>query len=694
MMVQMPTGTGKTVLLAEVIRQVTPPRPSQGEGDYPHTETRSFTEGGVLIVAHRRELIEQIKETLRAVGIAQEQVRVESIQRLARRMGHTEITESTERFKPHTETQSHTDRICPDDNIGPAEIAERAESISPSLVIVDEAHHAVAKSYRWMWERWPKAKFLGLTATPCRLNQTGFTDLFDTLLQSWSIQEFIDKGWLSDFEYISVTPDNEMVERIRGLKKRGVDGDYQTKEMATVMDAPESIEHLYWSYRKYANGKKGIVYAISREHAQHIAEYYREHGVRCAVIDAKTPAEERRKIVERYKGHTDLTDHTDYYKTHTETQSFTEGVGPADCNATLRSLVEEIAERAERVDRIDVIVNVDIFSEGFDCPDVEFIQLARPTLSLSKYLQQVGRGMRVIPGKDYVIILDQVGMYQTFGMPTEERSWALMFAGKESGKGLQGGERGYVIRDDSNEPTLINLEMVRIKRRGETNTGVEIFMKGGKYGVMVDGRETCRAEYEHISRLRDGKYFALATYPYAVYKGKTTVISLAGLDMRASLYGKVKSHGDVIEGQTISGQRTYWDGRGQRYYSTLPEFEQVGGVDMVRSGGKYMLRQLTSHQREPVSKEDIWYNREILWMKNVIVFKKTGEVMPIAAYGMECFFVTCDDLKRGRYLKVGIDGKVSDEFISYLGWHRTESMPHWGGAQLVHASSGRMEVIK
>ncbi len=613
-MVQMPTGTGKTVLLAEVIRKMTPPRPSQGEGDYPHTEAQSFTDGGVLIVAHRRELIEQIKETLEAFGIAQEQVRVESIQKLAR-----------------------------------AEANYSLFTIPFSLIIVDEAHHAVAKSYRWMWERWPKAKFLGLTATPCRLNQTGFTDLFDTLLQSWSIQEFIDRGWLSDFEYISVPPDNAMVERIRGLKKRGVDGDYQTKEMATVMDAPESIEHLYWSYRKYANGKKGIVYAISREHAQHIAAYYQEHGVRCAVIDAKTPAEERRKIVEAYKGHTD---------------------------------------------RIDVIVNVDIFSEGFDCPDVEFIQLARPTLSLSKYLQQVGRGMRVIPGKDYVIILDQVGMYQTFGMPTEERSWALMFAGKESGKGLQGGERGYVIRDDGNEPTLINLEMVRIKRRGETNTGVEIFMKGGKYGVMVDGRETCRAEYEHISRLRDGKYFALATYPYAVYKGKTTVISLAGLDMRASLYGKVKSHGDVIEGQTISGQRTYWDGRGQRYYSTLPEFEQVGGVDMVRSGGKYMLRQLTSHQREPVAKEDIWYNREILWMKNVIVFKKTGEVMPIAAYGMECFFVTCDDLKRGRYLKVGIDGKVSDEFISYLGWHRTEAMPHWGGAQLVHASSGRMEVIK
>lgn len=243
---------------------------------------------GILIVAHRRELIEQIRETLRAVGIRNEELGMRNCDYSAAEDGAGKVVV--------TSIQKLARRV------GPADSAERFE---PGLVIVDEAHHAVAKSYRWMWERWPKAKFLGLTATPCRLNQTGFTDLFDTLLQSWSIQEFIDKGWLSDFEYISVTPDNEMVERIRGLKKRGVDGDYQTKEMATVMDAPESIEHLYWSYRKYANGKKGIVYAISREHAQHIAEYYREHGVRCAVIDAKTPAEERRKIVEAYKGHTD-----------------------------------------------------------------------------------------------------------------------------------------------------------------------------------------------------------------------------------------------------------------------------------------------------------------------------------------------------------------------------------------------------
>ena len=508
-MVQMPTGTGKTVLLAEVIRQ---------EMRNEECGMRNGNSFGILIVAHRRELIEQIRETLRAFGIRNEELGMRNCDYSAAEDGAGKVVV--------TSIQKLARRVGPADLEAPA---ERGTAIMQGEINVPQK---------------------------AQKPQKGF-----------------------------------------------ITGRY--------------AQNLTKSDLKLEKNKISAISAIS--------------------------------------------------------------AGQKDNSAG---------------DRIDVIVNVDIFSEGFDCPDVEFIQLARPTLSLSKYLQQVGRGMRVIPGKDYVIILDQVGMYQTFGMPTEERSWTLMFAGKESGKGLQGGERGYVIRDDGNEPTLINLEMVRIKRRGETNTGVEIFMKGGKYGVMVDGRETCRAEYEHISRLRDGKYFALATYPYAVYKGKTTVISLAGLDMRASLYGKVKSHGDVIEGQTISGQRTYWDGRGQRYYSTLPEFEQVGGVDMVRSGGKYMLRQLTSHQREPVSKEDIWYNREILWMKNVIVFKKTGEVMPIAAYGMECFFVTCDDLKRGRYLKVGIDGKVSDEFISYLGWHRTEAMPHWGGAQLVHASSGRMEYIK
>ena len=159
-------------------------------------------------------------------------------------------------------------------------------------------------------------------------------------------------GWLSDFDYVTAEPDNPILQQVGRLKKRGVDGDYQTKEMAMVMDCEESIENLYQAYRKFVNGKKGIVYAIDRNHARHITEYYQRQGVNCCWIEAKTPTAERDRLVQEYR----------------------DGL-------------------------IDVVVNVDILGEGVDFPEVEFIQLARPTLSLSKYLQQVGRGMRIAEGK-------------------------------------------------------------------------------------------------------------------------------------------------------------------------------------------------------------------------------------------------------------------------------------------------------
>ena len=168
-MVQMPTGTGKTHLMAEVIRQ----RISRNG------------EGGILVVAHRRELLEQVRQTLAAFGLSEKDVRVESIQKLSRHIDATDF--------------------------------------NPSLVVVDEAHHALAKTYRVLWDKWPKAKFLGLTATPCRMSGEAFTDLFDVLLQSLTIQNFIDKGWLSDFEYVSASPDSEVMRQVRSLKKHGVD---------------------------------------------------------------------------------------------------------------------------------------------------------------------------------------------------------------------------------------------------------------------------------------------------------------------------------------------------------------------------------------------------------------------------------------------------------------------------------------
>ena len=102
---------------------------------------------------------------------------------------------------------------------------------APGLIVIDEAHHALAASYTEMWKRYPAAKKLGVTATPCRLNRRGFTELFEVLVTSWSIAEFIEKGVLSVFDYVSIRPGSEEQRLIDGLEKRGVDGDYQVKEM-------------------------------------------------------------------------------------------------------------------------------------------------------------------------------------------------------------------------------------------------------------------------------------------------------------------------------------------------------------------------------------------------------------------------------------------------------------------------------
>ena len=524
-LVQMPAGTGKTVLLAEIIRGV----------------------GNVLIVAHRRELIEQIRQTIASLGL--EGVRVESIQKLSR----NSTAQSAGCPVPHGE----------------------AEAFTPSLVVVDEAHHAMAKTYRVLWERWPEARFLGLTATPCRLSGEGLSDLFDELLQSHPIQWFIDKGWLSDFEYVSARPDSLMLHHVGQLRKRGVDGDYQSKEMATVLDVPESIAHLYDSYQTFAWGKKGIVYAIDQTHARHIAAYYTEKGVGCAVIDSKTPSGIRSRLVDDYRQHA-----------------------------------------------LDVLVNVDIFGEGFDVPEVEFIQLARPTLSLSKYLQQVGRGMRVSRGKDCVLILDNVGLYQTFGLPTDERDWHQMFLGQRSGKGSRGGnEKPIIIREDRDDKMLVNLEMVRIKRRGEKHEGFEIFMQHGFLGLMQDGRVVQQPAFVKIKRLEQPLQF-LATYPYQGYKSRVTVLDKTGMNMKANLYGKVRRENGVFIGQSLEGRTVYWDAVSDRYYRQKPEFMEVNNISVVRVGDKCYLRSRDpKYINKSFGRHDIYFSGFFTILGDMLVLK-------------------------------------------------------------------------
>ena len=384
----------------------------------------------------------------------------------------------------------------------------------PGMIVIDEAHHALAKTYKEMWERFPKAKFLGLTATPCRLNGKGFNDLFDVLVQSWSVPEFISKGRLATYDFVSIKSDGVTQRLIDSLQKRGADGDYQNKEMDMLLNKKPSIERLYRSLEEFGKDRKGIVYAINISHANAIAEFYREHGIAAVAIDSKTPSSLRKELIERFKAsNTSFSNHPiplskeGIFSNHPVNSSkitpslFTikegstshpdpltlRGEGgnrPTRCSEPLRSkdggpskvspdcagwdrltdtclragdglgatclrAADGVGDRladtclragdglgatclrpADGLAPIQVLVNVDIFSEGFDCPDVEFVQLARPTLSLAKYLQMVGRGLRVAKGKKNCVIIDNVGLYRVFGLPSQVWNWNAMFEGK------------------------------------------------------------------------------------------------------------------------------------------------------------------------------------------------------------------------------------------------------------------------
>ena len=411
-MAQMPTGTGKTYLLTAVIDSFVSNNPKEK----------------VWIVAHRRELVSQIDETVRKfhsysasnTSTLLSSVKAMSIQWLMR----------------------HYDEI----------------EEEPGMIVIDEAHHALAKTYKEMWERFPKAKFLGLTATPCRLNGKGFTDLFDILVQSWDVPEFISKGRLATYDFVSIKSDGVTQRLIDSLQKLGADGDYQNKEMDMLLNKKPSIERLYRSLEEYGKDRKGIVYAINISHAQKITKLYQEHGVKAIAIDSKTPAAERQQDIEAFK--------------------------KGD---------------------IQVLVNVDIFSEGFDCPDVEFVQLARPTLSLAKYLQMVGRGLRVAKGKKNCVIIDNVGLYRVFGLPSQVWNWKATFEGR-----------------------------LRYSKKKETPKERDFFLMYGKQETMPVGQDSemmMVMSHEELIQSLQYREFADCNDDFAIVKlndGKMTVVNRQG----------------------------------------------------------------------------------------------------------------------------------------------------------------------
>ena len=347
-MFQMPTGTGKTRLFTSIIRDI---------NDYSVKRREPVK---ILIIAHRTELIDQIHENLRRYQVP-----------------HNLIAGGRERNYKFPVSVASIQTITHPNNL------KDAEKLNVQFVIIDEAHHALATTYKKLWDLYPESKKLGVTATPWRMNHKGFLGLFNKLVLSMPIKDFIKQGYLAPYKYFSLRSDSDIQSTIDDIELDKF-GEYKESSMEEKMDIGSIRAQLLESYLALAEGKKGIIYAININHAKHICAEYKKAGYVAVSIDSKTPAAERKDLVDKF-----------------------------------------------RKGKIDIIVNVDIFSEGFDCPDIEFIQLARPTRSLVKYLQQVGRGLRPTEKKVECIILDNVGMYSRFGLPNARRHWRQHFLGKD-----------------------------------------------------------------------------------------------------------------------------------------------------------------------------------------------------------------------------------------------------------------------
>ncbi len=334
---QAPTGSGKTVLTAHMIREA------------------ARRDRSAWFIVHRKELLDQTSAALWASDVShgtiaggrtitKDLVQVASIQTLVRRL---------ERVQP------------------------------PDLIIVDEAHHTAAASYRTVLDHCPRSYVVGLTATPCRTDGRGLDDLFEALVLGPSVQDLTARGYLAPYRIVA--PPSAL--DLSGVHMRG--GDYIRHELAAAVDRSTIVGDAVGHYRRYvaarANGRPPtcLVYCVSRAHARHVEEAYRAEGIDARYCAGDTPKAERDAIVD----------------------GFRRGVPP-------------------------VIVSVDLFGEGLDVPGLFAVQLLRPTESLALHLQQIGRALRPESGKAYALILDHVGNTWRHGLPDDEREWTLEGARK------------------------------------------------------------------------------------------------------------------------------------------------------------------------------------------------------------------------------------------------------------------------
>lgn len=327
----LPTGGGKTFTFAFIANS---------------TVERG---GRVLLLAHRQELVRQISDALDEFGLE-----------------HDLIVRGSKFLDADAAVASVQTLV------------RRLEKITwePTLIVVDEAHHAVAGSWRKIIDRWPRARLLGVTATPQRLDGNGLGvnagGVFDSMVIGPTIPELTELGFLTPVRVFAPP----VQANLDGLKK--IAGDYSKKAVADRMDKPTITGDAVGHYKEILKGARAVAFCATVDHAKHVAAAFQSAGVPAESLDGKLDDGERRARIKR---------------------------------------LESGATR--------VLTSCDIVSEGFDLPAITGAILLRPTASESLYLQQVGRALRPYPGKEAAIVLDHVGSVRTHGLPDEVREWSL-----------------------------------------------------------------------------------------------------------------------------------------------------------------------------------------------------------------------------------------------------------------------------
>jgi len=333
-----PTGSGKTVMFAHIAQQ------------------SSRLGNRVVICAHREELLDQISETLTKFEVA-----------------HGFVASTRKTIEQGLVTVASVQTLV-----------NRLDTINPALIVLDEAHHAVAGSWRKIINAYPKAKLLGVTATPERLDGSGLGDIFEEMVLGPQVKELQEIERLSTVKYFcphTVDPD--------ALAKRH--GDYVTGDAAELMMPTGNIGKVTGKaieeYAKRADGHRAVVFCVNILHAQRVAAQFCEAGYRWAFLDSTLTEEARKQIVADFKS----------------------GV-------------------------LQGVSSCDIISEGFNLPEASVAILLRPTKSLALYMQQVGRVLRVADGKLHATVIDHVSnvgkdyegeWVENHGFIEDERFWSL-----------------------------------------------------------------------------------------------------------------------------------------------------------------------------------------------------------------------------------------------------------------------------